>query len=71
MVAEDKGVFLDFCGYISSEDLNRNIVNKMSDCCLAQNKAVWIFFFSLWAKFLAALESTITETTAIPEIVMS
>lgn len=45
MVAEDKRVFPDFCGYISSEDLNCNIVNKMSDCCLAQNKAVWIYFF--------------------------
>lgn len=45
MAAEDKRVFLDYCGYISSEDLNHNVVNKMSDCCLAQNKTLWIFFF--------------------------
>lgn len=40
MYGEDKRVFLDYCGYISPEDLNHNLVNKMSDCYLAQNKAV-------------------------------
>lgn len=47
MVAEGKGVFFDYCGCISSEDLNHNVVNKMSDC-LARNKSCVDIFFSPW-----------------------
>lgn len=56
MVAEDKRGFLDYCCYISPKDLNHNIVNKMSDCCLAQNKVVWIFFFLLVGKIFSCFE---------------